>query len=165
MVRGLDYYCRTTFEWTTALLGSQSAVAAGGRYDGLVQELGGPAVPGVGFALGVERLTMLLKMQERSAPSGPGVYIVWVGEKARDWAFPVVHRLRQQGLAVEMEGETRSLKSQMRRADKLKAGSVLIVGDDELDKGAVVLRDMASKQQKEIKLHELEAVLTARKAG
>ena len=165
MVRGLDYYCRTTFEWTTAMLGSQSAVAAGGRYDGLVQDLGGPAIPGVGFALGVERLTMLLKMQERPAPSGPSVYIAWVGEKARDWAFPLVHRLREKGLMVEMEGEVRSLKSQMRRADKLKAVSVLIVGDDELHKGAAALRDMASKQQEEIKLGELEDRLTTRKAS
>ena len=165
MVRGLDYYCRTTFEWTTTLLGAQSAVAAGGRYDGLVQELGGPAIPGVGFALGVERLTMLLKMQERQAPAGPSIYVVWVGERARDWAFPVVHRLRRRGVAVEMEGETRSLKSQMRRADKLGAVSALIVGDDELGKGAAVLRDMASKQQEEIKLENLETVLTARQTN
>ena len=95
MVRGLDYYCRTTFEWTTTQLGSQSAVAAGGRYDGLVEQLGGPAIPGVGFAMGVERLTMLLKMQDNAAANGPSLYIVWVGEKARDWAFPLVHRLRQ----------------------------------------------------------------------
>jgi histidyl-tRNA synthetase len=165
MVRGLDYYCRTTFEWTTALLGSQSAVAAGGRYDGLVAELGGPAIAGVGFALGVERLIMLLKMQERPAPEGPAIYIAWIGEQARDWAFPLAHRLRRHGLAVEMEGETRSLKSQMRRADKLKARSVLIAGEDELNKGAVVLREMATKRQEEIQLGDLEAVLTARKMG
>ena len=165
MVRGLDYYGRTTFEWTTTLLGAQSAIAAGGRYDGLVQELGGPPVPGVGFALGVERLTMLLKMQERAGPTGPSIYIVWVGDTARDWVFPMVHRLRQKGLAVEMEGEPRSLKSQMRRADKLKASSVLIVGDDELGKGTAVLRDMATKQQEDIRLENLEAVLTARKAS
>ena len=163
MVRGLDYYCRTTFEWTTALLGSQSAVAAGGRYDGLVQALGGPAIPGVGFALGVERLTMLLNMQERAALGGPDIYVVWVGEQARDWVFPRVHRLRRSGVRVEMEGESRSLKSQMRRADKLRAGAVLIVGDDELNKGAAIFRHMASKYQEEIKLDELEAVLTARK--
>jgi histidyl-tRNA synthetase len=108
---------------------------------------------------------MLLKMQERPAPSGPSVYIAWVGEKARDWAFPLVHRLREKGLMVEMEGEVRSLKSQMRRADKLKAVSVLIVGDDELHKGAAALRDMASKQQEEIKLGELEDRLTTRKAS
>jgi histidyl-tRNA synthetase len=165
MVRGLDYYCRTTFEWTTAMLGSQSAVAAGGRYDGLVQQLGGPPIPGVGFALGVERLTMLLKMQNQAAPGGPAIYIAWVGEKARDWAFPLAHRLREKDLGVEMEGEARSLKSQMRRADKLKAASVLIVGEDELDKGTAVLRDMATKRQEEIKVSELENVLTSRKSS
>jgi len=165
MVRGLDYYCRTTFEWTTRLLGSQSAVAAGGRYDGLVQQLGGPPIPGVGFAMGVERLTMLLRMQERSDASGPAVYFAWIGTRARDWAFPVAHRLRRQGLNVEVEAESRSLKSQMRRADKLKARSVVIVGDDELAKGQAVWRDMASKQQQEISLDKLEAVLTARKAN
>ncbi|HSE87223.1 MAG TPA: histidine--tRNA ligase [Candidatus Binatia bacterium] len=165
MVRGLDYYCRTTFEWTTTRLGSQSAVAAGGRYDGLVQELGGPAIPGVGFAMGVERLTMLLAMQEIAVSSGPACYVVWVGEKARDWAFPLAHRLRQKDLSVEMESEVRSLKSQMRRADKLKAASVLIVGDDELAKGKLILRNMASKQQEEISLGSVEAELLKRKAS
>lgn len=165
MVRGLDYYCRTTFEWTTTQLGSQSAVAAGGRYDGLVEELGGPAIPGVGFAMGVERLTMLLKMQETAAANGPSCYVVWVGERARDWAFPLVHRLRQKGLSMEMEGESRSLKSQMRRADKLKSALVLIVGEDELVKGKAVLRDMGSKQQEEISLDSIEVALMTRKAG
>ena len=165
MVRGLDYYCRTTFEWTTALLGAQSAVAAGGRYDGLVQELGGPAIPGVGFAVGVERMTMLLKLQERAPDTGPALYIVWLGEKARDWVFPLVQRLRQGGLSVEMEAETRSLKSQMRRADKLNAASALIFGNEELSRGVALLRDMQNKQQREVKLEDLEAVLTARKAG
>src|SRR6266550_1123128 len=162
MVRGLDYYCRTTFEWTTAQLGSQSAIAAGGRYDGLVEQLGGPAIPGVGFAMGVERLTMLLKMQDNAAVSGLSLYIVWVGERARDWAFPLVHRLRKKNVAVEMEGEARSLKSQMRRADKFNAKSVLIIGDDELAKGKAMLRDMASKQQEEIGLDAIDAELTAR---
>jgi len=165
MVRGLDYYCRTTFEWTTTQLGSQSAVAAGGRYDGLVEQLGGPAIPGVGFAMGVERLTMLLKVQNNAAVSGPSLYVVWVGEKARDWAFPLAHRLRKKNIAVELEGEARSLKSQMRRADKFKASSVLIVGEDELAKGKAVLRDMASKRQNEISLDRIEAELAARKAS
>jgi histidyl-tRNA synthetase len=165
MVRGLDYYCRTTFEWTTTRLGSQSAIGAGGRYDGLVQELGGPAIPGVGFALGVERLTMLLRLQEIASANGPELFVVWVGARARDWAFPVVHRLRQRGVGVEIEGEVRSLKSQMRRADKLKAGAVLIVGDDELTNGKAVLRDMATKQQQPIGLDHIEAELLARKAS
>jgi histidyl-tRNA synthetase len=165
MVRGLDYYCRTTFEWTTTQLGSQGTVAAGGRYDGLVQELGGPAIPGVGFAMGVERLTMLLRLQEGPAARGPDLFVVWVGNSARDWVFPAVHRLRQKGIAVEMEGEVRSLKSQMRRADKFKAASVLIVGDDELANGRAVLRDMATKQQQEIGLERIEAELMVRKAN
>ena len=165
MVRGLDYYCRTTFEWTTKLLGAQSAVAAGGRYDGLVQQLGGPPVPGVGFAMGVERLTMLLRLQERSDAGALVVYFAWIGAKAHDWAFPFAHRLRRQGVGVEIEAESRSLKSQMRRADKLKARSVVILGDDELAKGQAVLRDMSTKEQQEIPLDNLEAALTARKAN
>jgi histidyl-tRNA synthetase len=165
MVRGLDYYCRTTFEWTSDQLGSQSAIAAGGRYDGLVQELGGPPIPGVGFAIGVERLTMLLRSRGGSAPVGPVVYTVWVGENARDWAFPVVHRLRQRGLSIEIEGEVRSLKSQMRRADKLNASSVLIIGDNELDRGVALLRDMASRQQSELSLNDVEEALLSRKAN
>jgi histidyl-tRNA synthetase len=163
MVRGLDYYCRTTFEWTSNQLGSQSAIAAGGRYDGLVQELGGPAIPGVGFAIGVERLTMLLGSKANLAPVGPVVYTIWVGENAREWAFPVVHRLRQRGLSIEIEGEVRSLKSQMRRADKLNASVVLIIGDNELNKGVALLRDMASREQSEISLKDVEGALLSRK--
>jgi len=164
MVRGLDYYCRTTFEWTSDQLGAQNTVAAGGRYDGLVQELGGPPIPGVGFAIGVERLTLLLRPGEAPASEGPSLYVVWVGSKARDWAFPLIHRLRRKGLSVEMDGEERSLKSQMRRADKLNAKSVLIVGDNELQKGLAVLRDMTSKQQEEISLDTMERELLVRRA-
>jgi histidyl-tRNA synthetase len=165
MVRGLDYYCRTTFEWTSDQLGAQNTVAAGGRYDGLVQELGGPPIPGVGFAIGVERLTLLLRPGEAPPPDGPSLYVVWVGSKARDWAFPLVYRLRREGMSVEMDGEERSLKSQMRRADKLKAKSVLIVGENELEKKRAVLRDMTSKQQEEISLDTMERELLARRDG
>jgi histidyl-tRNA synthetase len=163
MVRGLDYYCRTTFEWTSNQLGAQNSVAAGGRYDGLVQDLGGPLIPGIGFALGVERLTLLIGMSGLATPHTPALYIVWVGARAREWAFPLVHRLRQKGLSVEMEAEEKSLKSQMRRADKLKAASVLIVGEDELNKRMVIVRDMASKQQLEVPLDGIEAELMSRK--
>ncbi|MBM4298708.1 MAG: histidine--tRNA ligase, partial [Deltaproteobacteria bacterium] len=164
MVRGLDYYCRTTFEWTTTQLGSQSAVAAGGRYDGLVEQLGGPAIPGVGFAMGVERLTMLLRLQKNVDAKGPDLYIVWLGDRARDWAFSTMHRLRRAGRTVEMEGQARSMKSQMRRADKLKAAQVLIVGENELTRDTAALRDMANKQQREILLTNIDEELVARKA-
>lgn len=165
MVRGLDYYCRTTFEWTSDQLGSQNAIAAGGRYDGLVEELGGPSIPGVGFAMGVERLTLLLHGNESGGTVAPNLYIAWVGSKARDWVFALIHRLRQKGLSVEMEAEERSLKSQMRRADKLKAQWVLIVGDDELQKRRAALRDMASKQQHEVDFEKIEAELMSRKTS
>ena len=159
LVRGLDYYCRTTFEWTSKGLGSQNAVAAGGRYDGLVEDLGGPATPGVGFALGVERLALLVGKPDQAALTRPDLYLVWLGEAARRWAFPVVHRLRRDGFIVEMEGEERSLKSQMRRADKLRALHVLIVGENEMKSERAVLRKMDSKEQTEVRLDQVEHVL------
>jgi histidyl-tRNA synthetase len=165
MVRGLDYYCRTTFEWTSDRLGAQNTVGAGGRYDGLVEELGGPAIPGVGFAVGLERLTLLQRRAETAGTAGPALFVAWIGGAARDWAFPLVQRLRRLGIAAEMEGESRSLKSQMRRADKLRAAAVLIVGDDELGRGKAVLRDMAGKRQEEVALGEIEPEMIARKAG
>jgi histidyl-tRNA synthetase len=162
LVRGLDYYCRTTFEWTSKGLGSQNAVAAGGRYDGLVEDLGGPATPGVGFALGVERLALLVGKPDHAALARPDLYLVWLGEAARRWAFPVVHRLRRNGLVVEMEGEERSLKSQMRRADKLRALHVLIVGEDEMKSERAILRKMDSKEQAEVRLDQVEHALGRR---
>jgi histidyl-tRNA synthetase len=156
MVRGLDYYCRTTFEWTSAQLGSQNAVAAGGRYDGLVADLGGPPTPGIGFALGMERLVLLLGMRETVTAARPGLFLVWVGDGARAWAFSAAHKFRRRGISVEMDGEKKSLKSQMRRADKLRARYVLIIGDEELGKGTAQLRNMDTKEQIELKLEGLE---------
>jgi histidyl-tRNA synthetase len=158
LVRGLDYYCRTAFEWKSGRLGSQNAVAAGGRYDGLVQDLGGPPTPGVGFALGLERLALLLGKESDRVPR-PELYVVWLGDGARNWAFPVIHRLRHRGLVIEMEGEQRSLKSQMRRADKFRARHVLIVGENEMKAGKAILRKMDSKEQTEVRLDQLEDVL------
>ena len=162
LVRGLDYYCRTTFEWTSAGLGSQNAVAAGGRYDGLVEDLGGPPTPGVGFALGLERLALLVGRPDEAASARPDLYVVWLGEPARRWAFPVVHRLRRNGFIVAMEGEGRSLKSQMRRADKLRALHTLIVGENEMKSGQAILRKMDSKEQTEVALDQVERALDGR---
>ncbi len=162
MVRGLDYYCRTTFEWTSTRLGSQNTVAAGGRYDGLVEDLGGPPAPGVGFALGMERLVLLFGMQETRSQARPALYLAWVGADARSWAFPLIHRLRRRGFTVEMEWEERSLKSQMRRADKLSARFVLIVGEEEFKKGTGIMRNMDNKEQSEIPLDQVESNLAKR---
>jgi histidyl-tRNA synthetase len=153
MVRGLDYYCRTTFEFITKDLGSQSAVCAGGRYDGLVEQLGGPKkVPGIGFAMGIERLVLLLQQQEQkqTPEKGIDIFVVGLGNKASDFAFPLVHTLRQHKIVAAMDHEGRSLKSQMKQANKAGARWALIIGEDELKKGVAMFRNMATKEQNEI---------------
>ncbi|HPX61297.1 MAG TPA: histidine--tRNA ligase [Deltaproteobacteria bacterium] len=144
MVRGLDYYTRTTFELVTGLLGSQSAVAAGGRYDGLVSELGGPAVPGIGFAMGVERVALLLG--ERDFSRQPDLFIATMGEAERDAAFRLLAQLQQVGIWVEMDYEGKSLKSQMRRADKLKARFSVVLGSNEIASNRAAIKRMADGQ-------------------
>lgn len=161
LVRGLDYYCRTTFEWKNNRLGAQDAVAAGGRYDGLVKALGGPPTAGVGFALGMERLMLLLSSESQESHQVPLLYLAWIGKEARDRGFPLAHKARRGGFRVEIEGQERSLKSQMRRADKLGARLVLILGPEELEKGKAVLRHMETKQQSEIDLTDLEGNIVA----
>jgi len=148
LVRGLDYYCRTSFEVIAQGLGSQNAVCGGGRYDGLVEQLGGPAVPGIGFAIGVERLVMLLQAQEHDLSPAPDLFIVPLGEAAESQAFAVAHRLRQGGYRVELESGSRGLKAQMRRADKLGARYVLILGENELAAGKGTVRDMQAKSDR-----------------
>jgi len=150
MVRGLDYYTRTTFELVTGLLGSQSAVAAGGRYDGLISDLGGPSMPGIGFAMGVERLALLLE-GERFRVS-PDLFIVAIGGDAHPAAFRLMCELQRVGVAVEMDYEGKSLKSQMRRADKLSCRYTLIIGESELASGRAPLKEMATGSQVELPL-------------
>ncbi|OGR00584.1 MAG: histidine--tRNA ligase [Deltaproteobacteria bacterium RIFOXYD12_FULL_55_16] len=162
MVRGLDYYTRTTFELITDALGAQSAVGAGGRYDGLVAQLGGAKnMPGIGFALGLERLVLLLGQQNADAcpETTTDLFVAALGEEATVKAFPLVHLLRRQGLRVAMDLEGKSLKSQMKQADRACARFVLILGAEELARGEAVLRDMTSKEQQTLPLAgEPEAV-------
>ncbi len=150
MVRGLDYYVRTAFEIVAEGLGSQNAIGGGGRYDGLVQSLGGPSVPGIGFALGVERLVLAL----RGAEGGEklDLFLAPLGSAAEARAFHLARELRRRGLRLEVEPGRKSLKTHMRRADKLGAGFVLIVGDDELSRASGVLRNMQTQEQKELPL-------------
>ncbi len=162
MVRGLDYYTRTTFEFITKDLGAQAAVGAGGRYDGLVEKLGGPKVPGIGFAIGIERLILLLQQkEEQSQGSSIDIFVAGLGEKASEFAFPLVHSLRKNGLHTAMDHEGRSLKSQMKQANKVSARFVLIVGDNELEQNIAVLRNMETQEQEEIAIGEPES-LTAK---
>ena len=156
MVRGLDYYTRTTFELVTGLLGAQSAVAAGGRYDGLIADLGGPQIPGIGFAMGVERVALLLA--EGNFKKRPDLFIAAMGDEARDEAFRLMCSLQRSGVKVETDYEGKSLKSQMRRSDKFNARYTLIIGEDELKKGRGVVKNMDAGIQEEVLLTKEEIV-------
>lgn len=155
LVRGLDYYSRTTFEIQTDRLGSQNAVAGGGRYDSLVKQLGGPDHKGIGFAIGFERLVTLLEKDIKETDEGPEFFIIGLGEKAERITFGWVSELRKAGIPVEMEYATKGLKAQMKRADRVGAKRALIVGDDELSSGKGILRDMKTKEQEEVNLDSL----------
>jgi histidyl-tRNA synthetase len=162
LVRGLDYYMRTAFEIIGRRLGSQNTIVGGGRYDGLSQLIGGPPAKGFGFALGIERL--LMSMPEGAVDlkaASPKLYIAYIGQAARDYSFAMARRLREAGISVVVDLEGRKLKKQLAAADNLSARYALIVGDDELQKGAFVLRDMASGEQAEI----VESDLVRRLAG
>jgi histidyl-tRNA synthetase len=153
MVRGLDYYTRTTFELITTELGAQGAIGAGGRYDGLVQQLGGPEVPGIGFAMGMERLVMLLNQKKQGETRHTlDLFLVTLGDKAFEKGFVLMQLLRVEGLRVMMDYEGRSLKNQMKQADKQNALFVLILGERELENNEIALKNMHSGEQEHLKL-------------
>jgi len=152
LVRGLDYYSHTAFEFTTDMLGAQGTVLAGGRYDGLFEMMGGPATAGIGWAAGVERLTMLI--DGAGAVLRP-VAIVPLGAAAEAEALKIVQALRRAGLGADL-GYSGSMKSRMKRADKVNAAATVIIGDNELAKGVAAVRDMDSGQQTDVSLADLE---------
>ncbi len=158
LVRGLDYYVRTTFEIKSPDLGAQSTVAAGGRYDGLVKMLGGPDLPGVGMAVGVERLLLLA---DEGESTGIDLFAAALGREAREMVIPWIHQWRSEGLSVEMAWEDKSLKAQMKQADRAGAGLVLIVGENEIDAEEAILRDMETREQDRIPFDNImETVLS-----
>ena len=161
LVRGLDYYTKTTFELVSTNLGAQNAVAAGGRYDGLVEELGGPKTPGIGFAIGIERLASLME-KDNFKTNKPDVFIATLGDKAKDISVSLIDSLREKGIKAETDYEDASLKSQMRKADKLGARYVLIIGEDEIKKGSALLRDMENKTQEGININNMLDILAAK---
>jgi histidyl-tRNA synthetase len=163
MVRGLDYYTRTTFEVVAGGLGAQNAVAAGGRYDQLVEALGGPDIPGIGFAIGMERL--LLITPDELLPSGPSLFIAALGEGPQRKTFGLSYKLNRAGVRTLIDYEGRSLKAQMRRADKFGARYVLIIGEDEQRTGQAILRDMEEKKQEEIPVSAIYEEMVRRVKG
>jgi histidyl-tRNA synthetase len=155
MVRGLDYYTRTTFEVTSKNLGAQNAVAAGGRYDRLVEDFGGPLTPATGFAIGMERLTTLLKSSGNQKIPVPKVFIATIGAPAEKEGLVIADRLRDKGIWVEVGYAGNSLKSQLRRADRLSSAYVLIIGDDEISSGKLKWKRLSDGSQGEISFEEV----------
>jgi len=159
MVRGLDYYAKTAFEVVTEHLGAQNAVAGGGRYDGLVKDLGGPDVPGIGFAIGCERLISISPLNNRDLLLPPKLFIASLGEDAQKLAFTICNRLRIHGIQTEMDYSAKNLKSQMKRADKLCSHYTLILGDREILGGKAELRNMKTGTQETLGLENLEETI------
>jgi histidyl-tRNA synthetase len=156
MVRGLDYYTKTTFEIVTESLGAQNAIAGGGRYDGLVRDLGGPDVPGTGFALGCERILSLVPFKDDDFLLYPDLFIAAIGDDAEKLSFILCNRLRLRGVKVETDYAGKSLKSQMKKSDKLKCRFTLMLGKKELMEKVAVLRDMQSGMQEYLTIDDIE---------
>ncbi len=164
LVRGLDYYTRTAWEIQTTSLGAQSAVAGGGRYDGLVKELGGPDTPAIGFAIGFDRLVEIMEqLTPMPADPGPDLFIVALGDSAMEMAYHLSCDLNQAGIKTDTDFRGKSLKALMKRANKRNARYALIAGQTELDDNALILRNMKTKEQVAISMDrlvpEIEAVL------
>jgi histidyl-tRNA synthetase len=167
LVRGLDYYTRTVFEVQVDTgLGSQNAIGGGGRYDGLIEEFGGKPAPGLGFAVGLERIQLVLEATGGATDTTPApeVYVAAAGADVRPTAFALAQSLRDAGIAVEFDHQGRSLKSQFKQADKAGVSQVVIVGSNELEAGAVTLRAMDTHEETGVALDELVSVVGARLA-
>jgi histidyl-tRNA synthetase len=156
LVRGLDYYQRTTFEIVSGDIGSQSAVAGGGRYDGLIEKLGGPKLPGIGFACGMERLALLLPEQEEPHLD---FYLAVLDDSALNTSLILAQHLRDKGFTGEVGFETKSVKAQLRQANRKQAKTCLLLGTEEMDKGQILVKDMATGAQQSVSQDDLEQAL------
>lgn len=157
IVRGLDYYTKTAFEFVTTKIGAQGTVCGGGRYDHLIEELGGPPIPGVGFGLGIERLLMVMEASGAYFPPDEGVevFIAVMGDRAKAFGLKLCREMRQKGIVAEMDTLARNIKGQFKYADRLHAKYTLIIGDNEIDKGVVSVKDMANSSQKEVRIEDI----------
>ena len=160
LVRGLDYYTRTAFEYTAGGLGSQNAVGGGGRYDGLAEVLGGPHVPGIGFALGIDRIRLAAGEPDAEHP-GIDVYVVALGEEAGRSAFELATRLRETGIGADLDLMGRGMKGQMKDADRSGARWAVILGEEEIGAGTATIRDLTTGEQRSVPFDRVEAELTS----
>ncbi|MHB0978521.1 MAG: histidine--tRNA ligase [Thermoleophilia bacterium] len=161
LVRGMDYYTRTTFEFQSAVLGAQSGVGGGGRYDDLVETIGGPPTPGVGFGTGVERILLALSRSRGDLPQsgGPVAYVVALGESTRAEAFELAHELRSRGLSADLDYAGRSPKGQMKQAGRSGARFALILGEEELARDSVTLKDLGVGEERVLPRNEVVDVI------
>lgn len=157
LVRGLDYYTNTAFEIQYTPLGAQSAVCGGGRYDGLVEEMGGPSTPGIGFAIGLERLLLALEMQGLipQEKEKRRIYIAALGDQAEVMGVKIQQALREKGYTADMDLQGRSLKGQMKQSGKLKSAFTVIIGNDEIESGQAVVKNMAEGKQENVPFHQV----------
>ncbi len=156
IVRGLDYYTRTVFEFVSSDIGAQGTVCGGGRYDGLIEELGGQYTPSLGFGMGIERLLLLMDSQKIEIPAPPScdLYVIGIGDKAKLKAFNIIEGVRNASLIAEGDIVGRSIKAQMKYADKLGARFTMVIGDTELEEGTAKLRNMTTKEEISVPLNE-----------
>jgi histidyl-tRNA synthetase len=149
IVRGLDYYTKTAFEFVTTKIGAQGTVCGGGRYDGLVEEIGGPSTPGVGYGLGKERLLLTMEAcgVEIPEPEGADVFIAVMGDDAKAAGLKLMRELRQKGVAVQMDIMGRNIKNQFKFANRINAKKTVVIGQDELEKNSFAIKNMATSEQ------------------
>ena len=165
IVRGLDYYTRTVFEFICTGIGAQSTICGGGRYDGLMKEIGGPQMPGIGFAMGITRLILAMEAYGAVPASehAPLLYIAPMGAAAQCKAAGIVAKLRREGVYAEYDLVARSLKAQMKYADKINAKYTLIIGDNEIENGKAILKNMQESSQVEVDFTDMQALCEAMK--
>lgn len=161
IVRGLDYYTKTAFEIISNDIGAQGTVCGGGRYDGLIEQCGGPSTPGIGFGLGLERLLLILENQGIPFPEEekPELFIAAIGEKADDKAMELLFELRRLSIKADKDYMDRSLKAQMKYADKLKVKSVIIIGDEEIEKNIIKIKNMENGEVKDALLNDIDDIV------
>ncbi len=161
IVRGLDYYTKTAFEFITNKIGAQGTVCGGGRYDHLIEEVGGPDMPGVGFGLGKERLLLLMDKcgHDFGAAPAPQIFLAWIGDEAKLYALNLLHELRSMGIRADMDTRERNLKGQMKYANKLGAEYTAVIGDDEVASGEITLKNMSTSEQTKVRRGDLANAL------
>jgi len=161
IVRGLDYYTKTAFEFITEKIGAQGTVCGGGRYDHLIGEIGGPEMPGVGFGLGKERLLLLMEAcgHDFGGEAKPQIFLAWIGDEARDYSIRLLHELRSAGIRADIDTKERNLKGQMKYADKLGAAYTAVIGENEVASGELTLKNMETSEQTKVRREDLANAL------